>query len=230
MDTFNLEKRKNGVIGFEATYEIENGVNWFDAIPDNDNSEVFNFIENGINSLDFSNELSTLGNGWFSPYFLSEFRERINRFGGYITPIWTLQGGLVRSLQSLEKLNNVDIVFTDDKSKWSRCVIIESSSPSLTQFGLQTEQSRAHFDLRGAPSVGKEDSNNEGLPDPDGDGEGMGWFPGYAIDIETGQRLNIFFGESSIYRCNEPFFSDILDACNVDIFKNNSPTLSLIHI
>ena len=26
---------------------------------------------------------------------------------------------------------------------------------------------------------------------------GMGWFPGYAIDVETGQRLNIVYGESS---------------------------------
>ena len=37
------------------------------------------------------------------------------------------------------------------------------------------------------------------MPDPDGDGIGMGWFPGYAIDVETGERLNIFFGEASIY-------------------------------
>ena len=28
---------------------------------------------------------------------------------------------------------------------------------------------------------------------------GMGWFPGYAIDVETGRRLNIFFGENSCY-------------------------------
>ena len=34
---------------------------------------------------------------------------------------------------------------------------------------------------------------------PDGDGTGMGWFPGYAINQETGERLNIFFGENSIY-------------------------------
>jgi len=29
---------------------------------------------------------------------------------------------------------------------------------------------------------------------------GMGWFPGYAVDVETGLRLNIFFGENSVYR------------------------------
>ncbi len=26
---------------------------------------------------------------------------------------------------------------------------------------------------------------------------GMGWFPGYAIDVATGERLNIVYGESS---------------------------------
>jgi hypothetical protein len=26
---------------------------------------------------------------------------------------------------------------------------------------------------------------------------GMGWFPGYAINLETGERLNIVFGENS---------------------------------
>jgi hypothetical protein len=28
----------------------------------------------------------------------------------------------------------------------------------------------------------------------------MGWFPGYAVDVESGKRLNIFFGENSYYR------------------------------
>ena len=32
---------------------------------------------------------------------------------------------------------------------------------------------------------------------PDGTGNGMGWFPGYAIDLETGERLNMAFGEDS---------------------------------
>ena len=46
-------------------------------------------------------------------------------------------------------------------------------------------------------SVGK-----DGLPDGslDVNGDtiyGLGWFPGYAIDIETGERLNIIFSEDS---------------------------------
>ena len=38
----------------------------------------------------------------------------------------------------------------------------------------------------------------------------MGWFPGYAIDVETGERLNIIFGEASMYRCDETLISNIL--------------------
>ncbi|MDA0890212.1 MAG: hypothetical protein O3A52_03565, partial [Bacteroidetes bacterium] len=45
--------------------------------------------------------------------------------------------------------------------------------------------------LRQSPSV---DKNG----DDDGSGTvGMGWFPGYALDIETGERLNIIFSEDS---------------------------------
>ena len=29
------------------------------------------------------------------------------------------------------------------------------------------------------------------------DSTSMGWFPGYAINLETGERLNIMFGENS---------------------------------
>ncbi|MDX1406689.1 MAG: hypothetical protein R3330_01115, partial [Saprospiraceae bacterium] len=36
------------------------------------------------------------------------------------------------------------------------------------------------------------DENNNPL-------KGFGWFPGYAVDVESGKRLNIFFGENSAY-------------------------------
>jgi hypothetical protein len=44
--------------------------------------------------------------------------------------------------------------------------------------------------MRKSPSVGK-----NGLPD--GTGTGMGWFPGYAVDLESGARLYMAFGENS---------------------------------
>jgi hypothetical protein len=44
--------------------------------------------------------------------------------------------------------------------------------------------------LRKSPSVDK-------FGNPDGTGTGMGWFPGYAVDLESGARLYMAFGENS---------------------------------
>lgn len=116
----------------------------------------------------------------------------------------------------LASLPNVDIVLTSDTSKWSRCIVIESAckyytdnlfpkDPNLRTEGPAGGRTRVSFDARYALSVGKTDADNDGRPDPDGamdNGQpvrGMGWFPGYAIDVETGRRLNIFFGENSCY-------------------------------
>lgn len=91
-------------------------------------------------------------------------------------------------------LNNVDIVFTNDKSKWSKCVVVETTANELiTGANATTIGDARNFDLRNTPSVGK-----DGKPLNDGT-VGMSYFPGYAIDVETGKRLNIFFGESSWY-------------------------------
>ena len=39
--------------------------------------------------------------------------------------------------------------------------------------------------------------NKDGSEDQNS--KGMSWFPGYAYDAETGKRLNVFFGENSMY-------------------------------
>ncbi len=74
-------------------------------------------------------------------------------------------------------------------------------------------------------SVGKSDADGDGRPDPDGKLDnsgvpmyGMGWFPGYAIDVETGKRLNIFFGENSCYRSE-------LDAICPPAYQNGADML-----
>jgi hypothetical protein len=87
---------------------------------------------------------------------------------------------------SIKYLPSVDIVITSDKSKWTRCVVVElGRDANLNQGGGQPGR------LRASSSVDK-DGN------PDGTGTtGMGWFPGYAIDLETGARLHMAFGENS---------------------------------
>lgn len=96
----------------------------------------------------------------------------------------------IRSLvyNDLNNLASVDIVFTNDTTKWTRCPIIEMG----TDFTL-TEGHVKKFMLRKHASVYR-----NGLPgDETVSPEGMGWFPGYAVNLETGERLNLIFGENS---------------------------------
>ncbi|MBK9593574.1 MAG: hypothetical protein IPO32_19435 [Crocinitomicaceae bacterium] len=70
------------------------------------------------------------------------------------------------------------------KQKWTRCPVIETSHVKSQAIG-----NSSMMKLRESNSV---DQNGNAEP-----GTGMGWFPGYAIDVETGTRLNMAFGENS---------------------------------
>src|SRR5690606_22404907 len=99
---------------------------------------------------------------------------------------------LIRDIPSIE------VVFTADKSKWSRCVVVEQSE--VPAFTTPANVKKLH--MRPVPSVDK-NGLSAGMPGANVDeanhinATGMSWFPGYAVDMETGERLNIFFGENS---------------------------------
>ncbi len=168
--------------------------------------------------------LTTFGNKWFVPYYLTWNPKPQSPQDFKISPRWSppseaFSKSTNAAPNGLDKLNNVDIILTKDKSKWSRCLVVETASDNYTGssgLGFLTEGDtttlpantrwvRKSFDTRYRVSVGKDDNNGDGLPDPDGEMingkpvRGMGWFPGYAVDVETGERLNVFFGENSIY-------------------------------
>ena len=221
----NPSGQENGAIGIEVEYKDDSGPAWLDYVPI---GELFvNYIRpDPTDPLDLNGTLSSMGNREFVPYTLCEWTPPTNNqvLSQYITPAWTDIGNfsaIVQNQNKLETLNNIDIVFTSDKSKWSRCIVVESASTQYTTgnfgLGLETQVNPTiadahgfstvkHFDLRGMPSVGKKDEDGDGKADPDGEIDaagkpkmGMGWFPGYAVDVETGKRLNIFFGENSTY-------------------------------
>ncbi len=87
---------------------------------------------------------------------------------------------------TLPRIGSVDIVLTSDRSKWTRCPVIELCRDE----NLSTGNARAGT-LRRTPSIGK---NRQPLNDGT---YGMSWFPGYAIDVNTGYRLHMAFGENS---------------------------------
>ncbi|MEL6863520.1 MAG: hypothetical protein AAFP19_03830 [Bacteroidota bacterium] len=214
----DLATRSNGAIGAEISYQDSRQSPWLTAVADVDPNPAFPFdyIKTGdgqaSNSQDPNQALSTIDGGFFVPYTLGDYRT--NQPEPYISPVWTnTNSGIVQIRNPLSSLNNVDIVLTPDKSKWSRCVVVETASAFYTDqnlgLGLTAEGGATQFSLRQSPSVGKEDMDEDGLPDEDGDEIGMAWFPGYAVDVETGERLNVFFGENSTY--DGQLFSDNYD-------------------
>lgn len=209
----------NGVISTQLEYADPGGTVWFNAIQDDDTrfaqqglfglDQIFNFMAtssgeiDGIGSaanpsgLDPNFAFNNNGTNFFYPLFGADGSPRNNELVTvHVTPAFNRLGlhSLVRGTgtdNGLDRLNNVDIVFTNDKSKWSRCPVVETASEDYT-VNEATADGATMFQIRRSASVGTDGQ-------PDGDGTGMSWFPGYAVDVVTGKRLNIFFGENSIY-------------------------------
>jgi hypothetical protein len=211
----------NGTIGYSLTYSDTAASPWLNFIPDDyQGLPYMNYVQTELpaypNFLLDPHQAYSKFAPWvpfiLTDYSLDEPAENPDHWN--LTPGWLdPAGSLVQSPQfggMLQSLNNVDIILTSDTSKWSRCVVVETGNEYYTSpdfgIGLATEGGKKSLQPRSKPSVGKYDMDNDGYPDPDGELDdngkpltGMGWFPGYAVDVETGKRLNIFFGENSIY-------------------------------
>lgn len=96
-------------------------------------------------------------------------------------------------IETFSEYPNVDLVFTSDKSKWTRCVVLEAQySPLISEGGAAKFKPRSHkswnmgIDANGYPTYSTVAGDT-----------GMSYFPGYAINQLTGERLNIVFTEDS---------------------------------
>ncbi len=138
---------------------------------------------------------SILGAGW-APYALAsvydngpgygfESPEYQDAYGNPLDSVRVNASAFQTTYPLMTELYSVDIVFTSDTNLWTRCPVVEIGTDSTATIG----HAKRH-NLRKSPSVDKQGN-------PDGTGYGMSWFPGYAICVETGERLNIMFGEDS---------------------------------
>lgn len=84
-------------------------------------------------------------------------------------------------------IHDVDVVFTPDTKLWTKCVVLE-----INDNEDQTVGGSDVLEIRNQTSVDK-----TGKAVSDENDKGMGWFPGYAINVNTGQRLNMAFAENS---------------------------------
>lgn len=226
----------NGAIGQQFKYK-DNTKQWYNAMVSGSNlgapllpQTVFEPVEL-VSSLDPNKELSKMGPGFFFPFATARYlTPPADQFPFYLSPAWRDGGGqgllLNNRLGSLfiKDLNNVDIVFTSNKDLWSRCIVVETSSPDYyTTIGAATKEGSKMLEVRPAVSVDK-----NGNPDPSAP-PGLSWFPGYAIDVETGERLNIFFGENSSFSGANGIYMDNPTAASDMIFNPTGQIFSTIN-
>ncbi len=220
----NVIDAENGYVGSGISYK-DNSLQWFGGVKDGTvlsqgiPVEVTNYIKTANlepdQTFDPKEVYSKVLNGWFAPFKLCDCRAP----GAvpYLSPGWTMASpatlcntytqNTTTAKTRFANLNNVDIIMTPDKNLWSRCVVVETSAKVHADAGLINQSIGTvpkQFDLRGHLSVDKnglqlgDNGYNAAEVDP-ATPEGYGWFPGYAVDVETGKRLNIFFGEASVY-------------------------------
>ena len=199
--------------GWALSY-VDSTNQWLSGVPDQDGEDPLNWIRSGtyypdnVKYPDYEWHSGTTGpkNGT-DPHEIWE--KLVNRTWAPLQRVGTspnddvnpnLISAAAHLAMSCSNLSSVDIVFTPDKSKWSRCVVVEMQATTQLAEGGQSKGK-----LRKHASWGLDmltDGNCNPLYYPNGsftggDSVGMSWFPGYAIDMETGMRLNIFFGEDS---------------------------------
>ena len=110
--------------------------------------------------------------------------------GGYFT-MGPMYQNLPYTSPQARSTPSIDLVFTSDKTKWTQGVVLEMSEASgLAEGGARKFDARRHASWTG-------NADASGNPIYDNTDSGRSWFPGYAINIETGERLNIMFGEDS---------------------------------
>lgn len=95
-------------------------------------------------------------------------------------------------------LASVDVIFTADKSKWTHCMVLEECDDQLlSQNHARKLEIRRHRSVDKSGIALGSPGCNPAEAQLDTFNYGMGWFPGYAINVETGERLNMAFGEDS---------------------------------
>lgn len=213
-------KNGNGLITTDVTFQ-NTSIPWLSGVADQSGRSLFNWIRGGsfkdeiaagevvpCNPYDdyahdpdnkygtlFANNTNVLSS--WAPYDLAATVD--GTVCGFAPAVPATVGlsfyypSTVSGAVKYSELPNVDLVYTSDKSKWTRCVVLEAQfTPGLAEGGAVKFKPRNHrsWNLQ----IG---SNGEPIYSSDPKDTGLSYFPGYAINQVTGERLNIAFSEDS---------------------------------
>lgn len=192
--------RRNGVLQSDVIYE-DPSRGWWQGVNDDKSFTPFNWILAGGNNVptappstwyrdlngDPKGFFEQIINGTWGPAAFVSTSHRRNEPEGSVWGLGPMPLGVQRPL--IEEIHSVDVVLTSDPSKWTRVPVFE-----LSEDALLSENGAAKLSLRKDTSYSVV---NGQLVKDIGLEQGWSYFPGYAIDVETGQRLNMAFGENS---------------------------------
>lgn len=202
---FDIISENNGLIESTFTFADSSKV-WVTSVPDIDGFPELNWIRSGVvndgqnsdwnmpsRAFDPNSNYEKVIGGTWAPYLMVATTDQNAQFAPAFRNVSKTQ-------TRFSDLASVDVVYTSDKSKWTRCPVVEMcSDPLLSEGNVERFNIRAgqSIDKDGnfapvgsGPSINPDDANYIAET-------GMGWFPGYAINIETGERLNMVYGENS---------------------------------
>lgn len=192
----------NGLIFSNITFSDPSNP-WLAGVQDEENRSFANWIRSG-NSTDTSSLCNWDDNkkdttGQFYESMLDNFSSTTGTWAPYGLASDESKSecgfGVTRFPNSvgLGHIPSVDIVFTSDRTLWSRCIVFElQDDDALSEGGVDKFAIRDH-----ASWTGDVDGNGRPLYSTNENDRGFSWFPGYAVSQETGERLNIMFGEDS---------------------------------
>jgi hypothetical protein len=186
----------------EATLSDNASIPWLSWLADNESGnaagQAIDWIRTGGNVSDVPGDPDqifedVLGGTWAPVKFTNSDNTR------GIKPSSTFVTGL-DNFMKFPYIASIDFVITADKSKWTRAIVFEmGAAVNGTEGGAgRWEPRRARSVDQNGNDIGNGGSTGNTVNDATFISDSsMGWFPGYAINVETGERLNIGFAENS---------------------------------
>lgn len=217
-----------------SSISFSDNSNWLTGLKDVNGSNPYNWIRSGQfvdkkdptqNDYEFAKDafvdptgiFSGVVGGTWAPYVLTASSKPNTVFAApaYGAMTGTVQSATeshqtLNSFYDIRALASVDVVLTKDKSKWTRSIVLEECDESTANPSgakkLEPRRSRS-VDKQGiplgAPGCNLAEASVDSIPGVPFQ-YGLSWFPGYAINLETGERLNIAFGEDSYQSPSNP--------------------------
>ncbi|MBL4708324.1 MAG: T9SS type A sorting domain-containing protein [Flavobacteriales bacterium] len=227
----------NGFVSASITFADGEDNQWLSGIPDSDFEGATNWILAGTGEqgdavffdytygpddfVDPNQDYEQILGGVIAPYALVRYEQ-----GNGSTVNAPANSNVDVGIANLANLKSIQLVITSDKSKWTRCPVIETKDDGLADpdnpnillhLKNQVKVTKLSVDKDGNASdttglsgltLAEISDTLKAMGDTlEGDAAfvdafGMGWFPGYVIEKETGKRLNMAFGEDTRYSLN----------------------------